>query len=294
MERCARSLLDQTLDDIEFIFVDDRSPDSAYEIMLRIVEEGRYSHLKDKIKIVRHERNRGVPAVRRTGVETSSGDYIYFCDSDDWLDREMLRKLWEKAVEGDYDLVECSYYETDGKEYCKERGCPTGINLWKEWIKWPCCTSLLNKVFKRSLFEKGIIWPEQPYLEDFSVSLQLYYYAKKACYIDEPLYYYYQNPSSIMHSAGPERKVPGLIEQERIMEAFMRREGQYDKYRTFLMKLKADAIAEAWNLPRKEFLKVFPEDRLKVMFSSKVPLKVRLGILTKVLGIHGISGKKRS
>ena len=294
MERCARSLLDQTLDDIEFIFVDDRSPDSAYEIMLRIVEEGRYSHLKDKIKIVRHERNRGVPAVRRTGVETSSGDYIYFCDSDDWLDREMLRKLWEKAVEGDYDLVECSYYETDGKEYCKERGCPTGINLWKEWIKWPCCTSLLNKVFKRSLFEKGIIWPEQPYLEDFSVSLQLYYYAKKACYIDEPLYYYYQNPSSIMHSAGPERKVPGLIEQERIMEAFMRREGQYDKYRTFLMKLKADAIAEAWNLPRKEFLKVFPEDRLKVMFSSEVPLKVRLGILTKVLGIHGISGKKRS
>ncbi|MBQ4189585.1 MAG: hypothetical protein II660_06325, partial [Bacteroidales bacterium] len=185
-------------------------------------------------------------------------------------------------------------YETDGKEYCKERGCPTGINLWKEWIKWPCCTSLLNKVFKRSLFEKGIIWPEQPYLEDFSVSLQLYYYAKKACYIDEPLYYYYQNPSSIMHSAGPERKVPGLIEQERIMEAFMRREGQYDKYRTFLMKLKADAIAEAWNLPRKEFFKVFPEDRLKVMFSSKVPLKVRLGILTKVLGIHGISGKKRS
>lgn len=294
MERCARSLMDQTLDDIEFIFVDDRSPDSAYEIMLRIVEEGRYSHLKDKIKIVRHERNRGVPAVRRTGVEASSGDYIYFCDSDDWLDREMLRKLWEKAVEGDYDLVECSYYETDGKEYCKERGCPTGINLWKEWIKWPCCTSLLNKVFKRSLFEKGIIWPEQPYLEDFSVSLQLYYYAKKACYIDEPLYYYYQNPSSIMHSAGPERKVPGLIEQERIMEAFMRREGQYDKYRTFLMKLKADAIAEAWNLPRKEFLKVFPEDRLKVMFSSEVPLKVRLGILTKVLGIHGISGKKRS
>ena len=294
MERCARSLLNQTLDDIEFIFVDDRSPDSAYEIMLRIVEEGRYSHLKDKIKIVRHERNRGVPAVRRTGVETSSGDYIYFCDSDDWLDREMLRKLWEKAVEGDYDLVECSYYETDGKDYCKERGCPTGIDLWKEWIKWPCCTALLNKIFKRSLFEKGIIWPEQPYLEDYSVSLQLYYYAKKACYIDEPLYYYYQNPSSIMHSAGPERKVPGLIEQERIMEAFLRREGQYDKYRTFLMKLKADAIAEAWNLPRKEFLKVFPEDRLKIMFSSEVPLKVRLGILTKVLGIHGISGKKRS
>ena len=83
MERCLRSLLGQTLDDIEFILVDDCSPDSAYDITMRVIAEEQYAHLKDNIKIIHHPENKGVQAVRRTGWLASTGDYIYQCDSDD-------------------------------------------------------------------------------------------------------------------------------------------------------------------------------------------------------------------
>lgn len=294
MERCVRSVLDQTLDDIEFIFVDDRSPDSAYEIMLRTVREERYSHLKDRIKIVRHEKNKGVHVVRQTGLAASSGDYIYYCDSDDWMDRDMLRKLWEKAAEGDYDYVECSYFNAYGDGRLEERGRPDEKDLRQGWIEWPCCTSLCNKIFKRTVYQNDIIWPENPYLEDYTISLQLYYYSKTGCYIDEALYYYYQNPSSIMHTADYRKKAKGIMDQIGLLETFMRREGQYGKYRPFFLKVKAASIAEAWNLPWKEFVKGLPKDWLKVITCPEVTSDIRLGILSKLLGIHGIRGKKRS
>lgn len=294
IERCVRSLLDQTLDDVEFIFVDDRSPDSAYEIVLGIVEEERYSHLKDKIKIVRHEKNKGVQFVRLTGLEASTGDYIIYCDSDDWVDRDILRKLWEKAVEGDYDIVECSYYETDGKDYCKERTFDNQKEIcYLSWLEWPRCTSLTDKIIRRSLYQNEIIRPENPYLEDFAVSLQLFYYAKNHYFIYEPLYYYYMNPSSIMHSVDPIKKVKGITEQESIMETFMRREGLTEKYRSFLTELKHYAASEAWKLPWKEFMEIYFRHNWRDLFYRDLPLRIRLGILSKVFGIHGISGKKR-
>jgi len=127
IERSLRSLLDQTLEDIEFILVDDRSPDSAYEKVMRLLEEGKYAHLKDNVKIIRHDVNKGVHVVRRTGWEASSGDYIYYMDSDDWLDLDMLRKLWEKAEEATTLLnVPCLMWTMkEIPQHTPPRSCPS-------------------------------------------------------------------------------------------------------------------------------------------------------------------------
>ena len=94
IEQSLRSLLEQTLDGIEFILVDGRSPDSAYDLAMKIIGEEQYAHLRDSIKIIRHDANKGAHIVRRTGWEASTGDYIYQFDSDDCMDRDILQDAW--------------------------------------------------------------------------------------------------------------------------------------------------------------------------------------------------------
>ena len=71
IERCARSLFEQTLDDIEFIFVDDCSPDDSIDILRRVMLD--YPERKDNIHIIRHSINKGLPAARNSGLSTARG-----------------------------------------------------------------------------------------------------------------------------------------------------------------------------------------------------------------------------
>ena len=105
IERCARSLFEQTLDDIEYIFVNDCTPDKSMEVLARVLDD--YPARKRQVSIINMPVNGGLPKVRRAGVEAATGDYIIHCDSDDWVDVTMYEKMWKKAVEGEYDMVLC-------------------------------------------------------------------------------------------------------------------------------------------------------------------------------------------
>ena len=122
IERCAVSLFEQTLDDIEIIFVNDCTPDRSMEILDRIIEKYRFL-FEEKKYIVRTESmltNSGLPAVREHGTKLAIGDYIIHCDSDDWVDiksyRKILTKLKEFVEKDDLpDMVIASYvYEKVG------------------------------------------------------------------------------------------------------------------------------------------------------------------------------------
>ena len=98
IERCARSLFEQTMkDDIEFIFVNDCTPDKSIEVLQKVLEE--YPNRKEQVKIIHHEINRGVSAARKTALMNSHGEYIIFCDSDDWVDTNLYEVMYKKAVE---------------------------------------------------------------------------------------------------------------------------------------------------------------------------------------------------
>ena len=84
IEKCARSLFEQTLDDIEYLFVDDCTPDKSVDILKHILEE--YPHRKSQVVIHRMEQNSGQAVVREWGVKNAKGDFIIHCDSDDWVD----------------------------------------------------------------------------------------------------------------------------------------------------------------------------------------------------------------
>ena len=91
IERCVRSLMEQTLENIEFIFVNDCTPDDSMDILHHVLKE--YPKRRKQIKIIEHETNRGISAVRNTGLKNATGQYIIYCDSDDWVEKNMYPKI---------------------------------------------------------------------------------------------------------------------------------------------------------------------------------------------------------
>ena len=83
IDKCARSLFEQTIDDVEYIFVDDCTSDRSIEILTATLAE--YPRRIPQVKIIHHDKNRGLVASRNTALRVATGDFIIHCDSDDWV-----------------------------------------------------------------------------------------------------------------------------------------------------------------------------------------------------------------
>jgi len=163
IERCVRTLFAQTLDDIEYIFIDDCSPDGSIDVMLGVLEE--YPQRKPQVKLIRHETNQGVGKSRQDGVDTAIGEYIIHCDPDDWVDLDMYEILYTKAKETDADLVLCDFIIESSKRHKFVSQKPTSMDpqvvqcelflniygaLWNKLIKRTCIIDN-NIVFNNKL-----------------------------------------------------------------------------------------------------------------------------------------------
>ncbi|MCD7994560.1 MAG: glycosyltransferase [Clostridia bacterium] len=98
LKRCIDSLIGQTLADIEIILVDDGSPDSCPAIC------DRYAAKDERIKVI-HKKNGGVSAARNDGLDITIGEYVIFCDSDDWMELDACEVLYKKGLETGADVV---------------------------------------------------------------------------------------------------------------------------------------------------------------------------------------------
>lgn len=106
--KCCDSLFSQTLNGIEYIFVDDATPDDSLKILQMKIEQ--YPDIASKAKIFRHSQNMGVAEARNTGLNNAQGKYIAFVDADDWIEPDMFFRLYEMAMSKDLDIVGCDWY----------------------------------------------------------------------------------------------------------------------------------------------------------------------------------------
>lgn len=102
IERCFQSVVSQTYRNYEIIFVDDCGTDKSIEILQRLIDEynGDIS-----LRLIHHEKNKGLSAARNSGIKISSGDYVYFVDSDDYIFPESLKVLTKPLLDMSYDLI---------------------------------------------------------------------------------------------------------------------------------------------------------------------------------------------
>ena len=192
IERCARSLFEQTMTDgIEFIFVNDCTKDNSIEILEKVLEE--YPHRKEQVKIIHHEKNRGLVAARNTGLEHATGDYIIHCDSDDWVDPNMYEEMYNKAIATDADMVYCDYYvSTTILYYIPHKGTCEIQEILNGLLAGKIHGATWNKLFKRSIAHNKNIWcPNHIVMyEDLLRTSQMIKMCKKIAFINKPLYFY--------------------------------------------------------------------------------------------------------
>ena len=197
IERCARSLFSQTLGDIEYIFVNDCTKDNSIQILTNIIDE--YPQRRNQIRIIHHDINKGLPEARHSGILVAKGRYIAHCDSDDWTEPDMYKKLFETAERMKSDIVICDYFVSDGVSKKSKPGCFSEnrddviINLLFERGTW----AVWNKLVRRELYDASFIFPQNNMGEDMAYSIQTLFKSQKISYIKEPLYNYFYNPLSI-------------------------------------------------------------------------------------------------
>lgn len=206
IERCARSLFEQTLDDLEFIFVDDCTKDNSIRVLERVIED--YPNRKEQIKILHHEHNKGLSHARETGVNTATGEYIAHCDSDDWVEIEMYAEMYKKAKESDSDFIKCGYCSSDGASksfvvnvYFEQQNIDRD-NIIRYLLLRKGWNSIWNTLVKRELYE-NVLYTDNAMLEDFYVTTQLILKSEKFAVVNKPFYNYYSNPNSICGVTDP-------------------------------------------------------------------------------------------
>lgn len=192
LERAVDSVLAQTLKELEIILVDDGSPDRSPAIC------DAYARQYPEIIQVLHKENEGLGMARNTGVSRARGEYVAFLDSDDTVEPDMYEAMYEKAREGDYDIVMCDVKIL----YVEERRTSVAVSYHRSEVD-PAdyiangnnITYSVNKLFKRA------IWEENRYkkmlFEDISLIPALITRYPNIGYVNRPFYHYYRRANTI-------------------------------------------------------------------------------------------------
>lgn len=175
VKTCIESIINQTYKEIEIIIIDDGSTDSSATIC------DSYAAKYEAIKVI-HQENSGVAVARKVGVECATGKYVMFVDSDDWIEKDMIRKMYLTAEQRYADIVCCEYF-IDGVDYSLPSKCKVpnyteyvnkqevfkDLNLYNAIYVW-----LWNKLFSKKLFNSNIDYFEGVKMgEDYGVLIQL-------------------------------------------------------------------------------------------------------------------------
>lgn len=199
LRRCVDSILAQTFTDFELILVDDGSPDNCPVIC------DEYAEKDDRVHVI-HQENGGLSAARNAGIDwafaNSDSQWISFVDSDDWVHPEYLERLLSAAVDNHVDISICGYTETAGKdpEVAPENLEPQLWNIEDFYVAHNVnATIACGKLYKKQCFE-NVRYPVGRLHEDEFVTYKILFQQQRIVSIAAPLYSYFQNRNSIMHS----------------------------------------------------------------------------------------------
>lgn len=270
IEKCARSIFEQSLENLEILFIDDCTPDNSVEIIKKTLEQ--YPSRKDLTRIISLSANAGQAGVRRRGIIEATGDYVIHCDGDDWIDRTLYEKLYNHALSTSADVVVCDeVMEYSDRQILKPTApLPTsGKALLKEWYRNTIGLFCHNKLVRRNILIDNDILPWQGLnmWEDNGLFARIFYYADKVAQIHgEPFYHYNRANQGAMTAGYGIRQVEQMIEIARRLADFFNVKPDGKEFRktalAFQYLAKINLITDSFSNYRR-FKKLFPEsDRI--------------------------------
>ena len=293
LDKCIESLVNQTLKDIELIFVDDGSTDDTLEY-LRTKEK-----LYPQMRVIAQGENRRQGGARNTGVRAARGEYIAFCDSDDFVDKTMYEKLYNKIISRpDYDAVRCYHKIWDEhrgsvdayESFRKEVQLLDGVALSPEKRMNIRGGSVWEFLVKKKFLEDNQLWfPEHRMYED-NYTWQIFkLLVNKLGFVDEDLYFYRMNEASTTHNPKgiidriwlEDQKIEDLKKRNLFEKNFLYIEFQYfvlAYVNTILamidFKYTAKDVYNTYVLQKKKLKKLFPnyrQNKYIIEFTNEYP-----------------------
>ena len=188
--RCVRSLMEQTLDSVEFIFVDDATCDGSVGEIEKVIAH--YPSRSSQVRILHHEYNLGLPAARNTGLGVASGEYVFHCDGDDYADREMLSQMYAFAKKGDYDIVWADWFltYTDCERYMSQPSYSNPMDALKSMLSGGMKYNVWNKLVKRTVYtDNGIEFPAGYGMGEDMTMMMLFACSNRVGYLQRAYYH---------------------------------------------------------------------------------------------------------
>ena len=297
-ERCLRSVFAQTLDDLEFVFVDDGSTDQSVPVLDKII--ALYPDRKNSVRLVRHNANQGVLASRKDGVNASTGRYVIFADADDTVLPECYGKLYKRAIETDADMVCCGYVEdVDGVVRDGFFGAVVSSDKERrirDSIALKSSPFLMTKMVKGDILRSpDFVWPVENIAEDWAMSVQFALLCENVTSVNEKYYRYYIYSGSISHVAQTDTRYISRVSSERMnvesVEKLFRKKGIYEDFVTEFDARKTNIKRLMFPLlssreMRREWRSTFPEINWRILLNRYVPWDYKIKHLCAMLGIY--------
>lgn len=205
LAECLGNVVHQTLKDIEVIVVDDASTDGTWKIIAECERQ-----FPELIMAVKSDVNRGPGGARNIGLMYASGEYIGFVDSDDIVSTKMFEKLYLAAKEGNYDIVDCGYYnqEKDNAIVHTSDDLTGDMDGHKRSELIVSGGYLWSRIFRRELIaDSGICFREGVILEDAEFLICMHTLAKRVGNVKEILYNYRSFPTSASKEVNPDKYI---------------------------------------------------------------------------------------
>lgn len=197
IKTCLLSLFNQTYKNIEYVFVNDCTPDNSIQLLNDILDK--FPERKHQVKLIEHKTNKGLGHARRTAFENSTGDYLIHIDSDDWCELSMIEEMVNAITSKNEDIIICDYFVNYSKTELIMRDIEVSDknDLFRKIIRDEVFPSLCNKLISRKCY-LNIEFPEFSLGEDYYILTQLVNNAKHISKVDLPLFHYnQQNEMSI-------------------------------------------------------------------------------------------------
>jgi glycosyltransferase involved in cell wall biosynthesis len=305
LRKCLDSILSQTFSDFELILVNDYSLDNSAAICLE------YANKDKRIKLVNKQKNEGLPQARKTGFENSIGEFIINIDSDDWIEPNMLEKLYQKAISDNCDIVICHYYsEKDGvgNVIQKDFSSFDKTKIIKNIISYIASPHVWNKLIKKELYQLAE-FPKLSNSEDYVITIQNIYNSNKIGYVNLPLYHYRYNAQSL--SNDNERKITARIQENKnwgkVINFLKEKYGSLEIFEPELSNrvngFKLVYISDKDLRKNKELFNLYPESKFKkflLRFCAKqtvkalIPPKLRASLKYGYARIKAIRPKRQT
>lgn len=261
IERCCRSLFGQSYNNIEYIFVDDCSPDESTNIVRKTLLD--YPQRINSVQIIKHKENKGLSGTRNSGVDASNGYFLLFVDSDDYIDSQTVESLVRQAMRDDSDVV---IYDTKfiyaNKIVIPHRTVPSNKeDVVKYLLTYKLAPSVCGKLYKTSLIkDHGIRFIEGLNVgEDYCTSPRILYYANKVSHCKGCYYNYIKYNETSYTNNYKAKNIEDIICAVSILDVFFKSKSAYLIYEDCLqeahLRVKVNLLlnicryrSSVWNL----------------------------------------------